>query len=63
MRSFGTTIALNDQVTPGQKPEELLEQEWEEMGLPPLGGKSVLDIGAWDGYFSFRAEVKVRQES
>jgi tRNA (mo5U34)-methyltransferase len=24
--------------------------------LPPLAGKSVLDIGAWDGYFSFAAE-------
>jgi tRNA (mo5U34)-methyltransferase len=50
------SIALSDQVTPGQKPTELLEQEWEDMGLPLLGGKSVLDVGAWDGYFSFRAE-------
>jgi tRNA (mo5U34)-methyltransferase len=24
--------------------------------LPPLTGKSVLDIGAWDGFFSFAAE-------
>src|SRR3984885_3615724 len=50
------SISLSDQVTPGQKPTELLEQEWEDMGLPLLGGKSVLDVGAWDGYFSFRAE-------
>ena len=50
------SIALSDLVTPGQKPTELLEQEWEDMGLPLLGGKSVLDVGAWDGYFSFRAE-------
>jgi tRNA (mo5U34)-methyltransferase len=27
------------------------------LGLPPsLAGKSVLDIGAWDGFFSFEAE-------
>jgi tRNA (mo5U34)-methyltransferase len=50
------SIALSDEVTPGQKSAELLEQEWEDMGLPLLLGKSVLDVGAWDGYFSFRAE-------
>src|SRR5450756_120040 len=28
-------------------------------GLPPdLTGKTVLDIGAWDGYFSFEAEKR-----
>jgi len=28
-----------------------------KLGLPPrLEGKTVLDIGAWDGYFSFEAE-------
>jgi len=43
-------------VTPGQKPAPVLAAEWEQMHLPPLQGKSVLDIGAWDGYFSFRAE-------
>ncbi len=26
------------------------------MNLPSLVGKSVLDIGAWDGFFSFEAE-------
>ena len=26
------------------------------MALPSLAGKRVLDIGAWDGWFSFRAE-------
>lgn len=26
------------------------------LGWPPLTGKSVLDIGAWDGFFSFAAE-------
>ncbi|MGD8331828.1 MAG: DUF1698 domain-containing protein, partial [Acidobacteriota bacterium] len=24
--------------------------------LPPLAGKTVLDVGAWDGFFSFAAE-------
>src|SRR5579862_5380212 len=24
--------------------------------MPPMEGKSVLDIGAWDGYYSFQAE-------
>ena len=43
-------------VTPGQKSPRILAQEWESLKLPDLTGKSVLDIGAWDGYFSFAAE-------
>ncbi len=43
-------------VTPGHKTAELLAAEWEALRLPSLSGKSVLDIGAWDGYFSFAAE-------
>jgi len=43
-------------VTPGHKPADLLEREWANLGLPDLDNKSVLDIGAWDGYFSFTAE-------
>lgn len=43
-------------VTPGHKPSSLLEQEIEALQLPDLHGKTVLDIGAWDGYFSFAAE-------
>ena len=27
-----------------------------EAEMPDLAGKSVLDIGAWDGYYSFQAE-------
>ena len=46
-----------DVVTPGQKPTEILEAEWQQMHLPDLHGKSVLDIGAWDGFFSFRSEA------
>jgi tRNA (mo5U34)-methyltransferase len=42
--------------TPGLKSAELLRSELPLMRLPPLGGKSVLDIGAWDGFYSFAAE-------
>jgi len=29
------------------------------LGLPPaLSGRTVLDVGAWDGYFSFEAELR-----
>jgi tRNA (mo5U34)-methyltransferase len=50
------SIDLGDQVTPGHKSPERLDWEWENLRLPPLAGRSVLDVGAWDGYFSFRAE-------
>ena len=43
-------------VTPGQKSAELLAAELENLRLGDLCGKSVLDVGAWDGYFSFAAE-------
>jgi 2-polyprenyl-3-methyl-5-hydroxy-6-metoxy-1,4-benzoquinol methylase len=34
-----------------------LKQRWAEFGFPEdLTGKRVLDIGAWDGWFSFEAE-------
>jgi tRNA (mo5U34)-methyltransferase len=41
-------------VTPGSdRPMDRLDR----MGIPPnLRGKTVLDIGAWDGFFSFEAE-------
>jgi len=43
-------------VTPGRKSAELLAAEWEALELPDLRGKTVLDVGAWDGYFAFEAE-------
>jgi tRNA (mo5U34)-methyltransferase len=43
-------------VTNGHKPLQQLEAELKTMNLPNLRGKSVLDIGAWDGFFSFKAE-------
>ena len=51
------SIELGDGVvTHGQCSAEELDQEWAALGLPDLRGKTVLDVGAWDGYFSFRAE-------
>jgi tRNA (mo5U34)-methyltransferase len=40
-------------VTPGR---DRSARKLEALELPPLAGKSVLDVGAWDGYFSFAAE-------
>ena len=50
------SIELPDRVTPGQIGLETLKTEWTELRLPPLQGRTVLDIGAWDGWFSFAAE-------
>jgi tRNA (mo5U34)-methyltransferase len=43
-------------VTPGRAPLELWKATLRNLGLPDLCGKSVLDIGAYDGFFSFAAE-------
>lgn len=51
------SIDLGDGVvTSGQKSAVQLASELRALGLPDLRGKTVLDIGAWDGYFSFAAE-------
>lgn len=42
--------------TPGHKSAPWLAQELAALQLPDLHGRSVLDIGAWDGYYSFAAE-------
>ena len=44
--------------TQGIKTIELLRQEIDYMQIPSLIGKTVLDIGAYDGFFSFHAEEK-----
>jgi tRNA (mo5U34)-methyltransferase len=44
--------------TPGLKSPEQLADETASLALPDLSGASVLDIGAWDGYFSFLAEER-----
>jgi tRNA (mo5U34)-methyltransferase len=42
-------------VTPGRKPVDMAV-ELEALRLPDLRSKTVLDIGAWDGFHSFAAE-------
>ena len=46
----------NGVITPGRKSADWLKHELAALRLPDLHGKSVLDIGAWDGYYSFAAE-------
>jgi tRNA (mo5U34)-methyltransferase len=46
----------NGVTTKGHKTPERLAEEVEALHLPDLRGKTVLDIGAWDGFFSFEAE-------
>jgi tRNA (mo5U34)-methyltransferase len=43
-------------VTPGVKTPEIIRREMESLHLPDLDGKTVLDIGAYDGYYSFATE-------
>jgi tRNA (mo5U34)-methyltransferase len=43
-------------VTPGAKTPAVLAHELTSLRLPKLAGKTVLDIGAYDGYYSFMAE-------
>lgn len=43
-------------VTPGLKTAEVHQRELDSFRLPDLRGRSVLDIGAWDGFYSFAAE-------
>lgn len=51
------SIDLGDRVTAGANTLEDLRTYWIEMHFPnDLRGKRVLDIGCWDGFFSFEAE-------
>jgi len=43
-------------VTPGHKSAAELARELYALALPDLRGKSVLDIGGWEGFFAFEAE-------
>lgn len=44
-------------VTPGFKSQATLAEELGALGMPrDLTGKTVLDIGGWDGFFAFEAE-------
>lgn len=51
------SIDLGDGVvTPGWKSPKTLQRESSRCRLPDLTNRSVLDIGAWDGFYSFLAE-------
>ena len=52
------SIDLRGRVTPGVKPIDLLNQEADVIFSYPVKGKSFMDIGAWDGFFSFQAEAR-----
>lgn len=57
--SWWHTIELgHGVVTPGSKGGggDYMRTELERLQLPDLTGRSVLDIGAWDGFYSFEAE-------
>ena len=43
-------------VTPGFKSPASMQAHLDALCLPDLTGKTVLDVGAWDGFFSFEAE-------
>jgi tRNA (mo5U34)-methyltransferase len=52
----------NGVVTPGKKSPKVLRAEADAIFGPlDLRGKSVLDIGAWNGYFSFEAKRRHAQ--
>ena len=50
------SIDLGGIVTPGFKRPEVLAEELAFLDLGDLRGKSVLDVGSYDGYFAFAAE-------
>lgn len=59
-RQWYHSIDLGDGlVTPGQRPLTALMQMLHQVGFPDsFEGLSVLDIGTWDGFFSFEAEKR-----
>ena len=55
IRWFHTIRLRDDLVTPGLEPDT--PQKLLRLGLPAdLGGKTVLDVGTWDGFYAFEAE-------
>ncbi len=55
MRWFHSIPLRRDLTTPGLEPDTSRKLRW--AGLPErLDGKSVIDVGSWDGFFAFEAE-------
>jgi tRNA (mo5U34)-methyltransferase len=50
------SIDLGDHWSSGAKTRENVEAEAQHIFRSPVAGKTVLDVGAWDGFFSFEAE-------
>ncbi|MEO8256009.1 MAG: DUF1698 domain-containing protein [Acidobacteriota bacterium] len=51
------SIDLGDGVvTPGSKTPHHIWDELRRLRLPDMAGRSVLDVGAWDGYYTLHAE-------
>jgi tRNA (mo5U34)-methyltransferase len=46
----------DDIVTPGRKTPTIHDRELAELALPELRGRTVLDVGTWDGFYAFAAE-------
>ncbi len=58
LRWFHSHEFPDGQIADGNRPREVLLAEAELVFKYPVTGKSVLDIGAWDGFFSFEAEKR-----
>lgn len=57
MTGWWHSIDLGDgRITPGAHKIEELRDNFAKFQLPDLKGKRVLDIGCWDGFYSFEAE-------
>ena len=57
MTGWWHSIDLGDgRITPGAHKIEELRDNFAKFQLPELKGKRVLDIGCWDGFYSFEAE-------
>ena len=57
MTGWWHSIDLGDgRITPGAHKIEELRDNFAKFLLPDLTGKRVLDIGCWDGFYSFEAE-------
>jgi tRNA (mo5U34)-methyltransferase len=56
LRWFHSHEFPDGEVAEGVKSLEILQAEADNIYCFPVSGKTVLDIGAWDGFFSFEAE-------
>lgn len=54
--NFHTHHFPDGEIMAGAKPHDMLDAEARIIFSQGVTGKSVLDVGAWDGFFSFEAE-------